>query len=47
MIPSAVASEVADALRSFLAPGFGPSNPELAGVIDDFLAEPEKLVKNP
>lgn len=47
MIPSAVASEVADALRSFLATGFGPSNPELAGVIDDFLAEPENLVKGP
>ncbi len=47
MIPSAVASEVVDALRSFLATGFGPSNPELAGVIDDLLAEPENLVKGP
>ena len=47
MIPSAVASEVADALRSFLRTGFGPSNPELAGVVDDFLAEPENLVKGP
>ncbi len=47
LIPSAVASEVADALRSFLSTGFGPSNPELAGVIDEFLAEPEDLVKGP
>ena len=47
MIPSAVASEVAEAIRSFLRTGFGPSNPELAGVIDDFLAEPENLVKGP
>ncbi len=47
MIPSAVASEVADAIRSFLATGFGPSNPELAGVIHDFLAESENLVKGP
>ena len=47
MIPSAVASEVADALRSFLSTGFGASNPELAGVIDDFLAESENLVKGP
>lgn len=47
MIPSAVASEVADAIRSFLATGFGASNPELEGVVDDFLAEPENLVKGP
>ncbi len=47
MIPSAVASEVADALRSFLSTGFGPSNPELTSVVDDFLAEPENLVKGP
>ncbi len=47
MIPSAVASEVTDALRSFLSTGFGPSNPELAGVIVEFLAEPENLVKGP
>ena len=47
MIPSAVASEVAEAIRSFLRTGFGPSNPELAGVIDDLLAQPENLVKGP
>ena len=47
MIPSAVASEVTEAIRSFLGTGFGPSNPELAGVIEDFLAEPENLVKGP
>ena len=27
--------------------GFGPSNPALAGVLDDFLAEPENLAKGP
>ena len=36
MIPSVVADEVAGALRDFLATGFGPSNPALAHVIDDF-----------
>ncbi len=47
MIPSVVASEVLGALRDFLATGFGPSNPALAKVIDDFLAEPENLAKGP
>ena len=47
MIPSVVASEVTGALRDFLATGFGPSNPALAGVVDDFLAEPENLAKGP
>ena len=47
MIPSVVASEVTDALRDFLTTGFGPSSPELANVVDDFLAEPENLVKGP
>ena len=43
MIPSVVAAEVTGALRDFLATGFGPSNPALAHVIDDFLAEPESI----
>ena len=47
MIPSTVAHEVARALRDFLATGFGTSNPALATVLDDFLAEPENLVKGP
>ena len=47
MIPSVVASEVAGALRDFLATGFGPSSPALAGVVEDFLADPENLVKGP
>ena len=47
MIPSVVASEIAGALRDFLATGFGPSNPALAGVVDDFLAEPGNLAKGP
>ena len=47
MIPSVVAHEVARALRDFLATGFGPSNPPLAHVLDDFLAEQENLVKGP
>ena len=47
MIPSAVAHEVTLALHDFLATGFGPSNPALASVLDDFLAEPENLVKGP
>ena len=41
MIPSVVAAEVTGALGDFLATGFGPSNPALAHVIDDFLAQPE------
>ena len=47
MIPSVVTAEVTDALRDFLATGFGPSNPGLAHVIDDFLAQPENLAKGP
>ncbi len=47
MIPSAVAAEVNAALRDFLATGFTPSNPELAGVMDDFLAAPDNLAKGP
>ena len=47
MIPSVVASEVTGALRDFLATGFGPSNPALANVVDDFLAEPGNLAKGP
>ena len=47
MIPSVVASEVTGALRDFLATGFGPSNPALANVGDDFLAEPGNLAKEP
>ena len=45
MIPSVVASEATGALCDFLATGFGPSNPALAGVVDDFLAEPGNLAK--
>ena len=41
MIPSVVASEVTGALRDFLTTGFGPSSPELASVVTDFLADPE------
>ncbi len=47
MIPSVVASEATGALRDFLATGFGPSNPTLANVVDDFLAEPGSLAKGP
>ena len=47
MIPSVVAAEVAGALRDFLATGFGPSNPALAHVIDDFLDEQGNLAKGP
>ena len=47
MIPSVVATEVTGALGDFLATGFGPSNPALAHVIDDFLAQPENLAKGP
>ena len=47
MIPSVVAAEVTGALRDFLATGFGPSNPALASVVDDFLAEPENLARGP
>ena len=47
MIPSVVASEVLVALRDFLRTGFGPSTPELAGVVEDFLAIPDNLAKGP
>ena len=47
MIPSIVASEVLVALRDFLKTGYGPSTPELAGVVDDFLADPDNLAKGP
>ncbi len=47
MIPSVVAAEAAHALRDFLVTGFTPSNPELASVIDDFLAEPANLTRGP
>ena len=47
MIPSVVAHEVTRALQDFLATGFGPSNPALASVLDEFLAQNENLVKGP
>ena len=47
MIPTVVAAEVVQALRDFLITGFKPSNPELAGVLDDFLAEPTNLARGP
>ena len=47
MIPSVVASEALDALHDFLKTGFGPSNPELSGVVDDFLTDPDNLAKGP
>ena len=47
MIPSVVANEVTGALGDFLATGFGPSNPALAHVVDDFLAQPDNLAKGP
>ena len=47
MIPSVVAAEVTGALRDFLTTGFGPSNPALAHVVDEFLADPEDLAKGP
>ena len=47
MIPSVVAHEVIRALHDFLATGFGPSNPALAHVLEDFLAQDENLVKGP
>ena len=39
MIPSVVAHEVTRALQDFLVTGFGPSNPSLTRVLDDFLAQ--------
>ena len=47
MIPSVVAHEVARALEDFLATGFGPSNPPLAHVLDDFLAQQKNLLQGP
>ena len=47
MIPTVVADEIVRALRDFLVTGFKPSNPELASVIDDFLANPENLIRGP
>ena len=47
MIPTVVAAEVVQALRDFLITGFKPSNPELASVIEDFLAEPTNLTRGP
>ena len=47
MIPSVVAAEVTGALCDFLATDFGPSNPALAHVIDDFLSDPDNLAKGP
>ncbi|MDE2927157.1 MAG: DEAD/DEAH box helicase [Acidobacteriota bacterium] len=47
MIPSVVAAEVFHALRDFLVTGFTPSNPDLANVIDGFLAEPGNLTRGP
>ena len=47
MIPSIVATEVTGALRDVLTTGFGPSNPALAHVVDDFLADPEDFAKGP
>ena len=47
MIPSALAGEITQALKDFLATGFGPSNAALATVMDDFLADEDNLVKGP
>ena len=47
MIPSTLAAEVAGALQDFLATGFGPSNPALSSVVDDFLADTGNLLKGP
>ena len=47
MIPTVVADEIVQALRDFLITGFKPSNPELASVIEDFLAEPANLARGP
>lgn len=47
MIPSTLAAEVANALKDFLITGFGPSNPALATVMDDFIADGHSLVKGP
>ena len=47
MIPTTLAAEIVGALQDFLSTGFGPSNPALSTVIDDFLAEPDNLFKGP
>ena len=47
MIPSLVASEVEQALRDFLTTQFQPSNPELSGIIDNFLSDRGNLLKGP
>ena len=47
MIPSLVASEVEQALRDFLTTQFQPSNPELSGIIDNFLSDRSNLLKGP
>lgn len=47
MIRSVVVAVVVQALRDFLITGFKPSNPELASVIEDFLAEPANLDRGP
>ena len=47
MIPPVVAHEVIRAPHDFLATGFGPSNPALSHVLEDFLAQDENLVKGP
>lgn len=47
MIPSILAAEVGDALKDFLATGFGPSNRALASVMDDFIEDSENLLKGP
>ena len=47
MIPSTVAAEVTGALSDFLVTGFSPSNPALANVVDDFLADADNLAKGP
>ena len=47
MIPSTLAAEVTDALEDFLSTGFGPSNPALSGVVEQFLADTDNLFKGP
>ena len=47
MIPSTLAAEVSGVLRDFLSTGFGPSNPALSNVVEDFLDDSDKLFKGP
>ena len=47
MVPSTLAAEVTDALKDFLSTGFGPSNPALATVMDNFLDRRDNLIKGP